>query len=65
MGIEQTVYAHALRTMGPDRSITTVLCILEILEKIENPGGYLMRFIQKDAEGMLDINQLLKSIRRA
>lgn len=60
MGIEQPVYAQAIHVVGARRAITVVLCMLETLGNIGNPGGYLRRLTQKDAEGHLDIDKLLR-----
>lgn len=59
IGIEHPVYAQAIQMMGPKRAIIAVLCVLESLGKIGNPGGYLRRLIQKDIEGQLNMARLL------
>ncbi len=64
MGIDQPVYAQAVQTMGAKRAIIAVLCTLENLDRIGNPGGYLRRLIQREAEGRLDIGFLLRSSKR-
>ncbi len=61
MGIEQPVYAQAIQTMGAKRAIIAVLCTLQSLERIKNPGGYFRRLIQQEAEGRLDMGFLLRS----
>lgn len=59
MGIEANVYAQALHRMGPKRAIISILCILECLKSIGNPGGYLRRLVQQDVAGQLDLFFLL------
>lgn len=59
MGIEQSLYADAIMRMGHIKAITAVLCILESLGRIKNPGGYLRRLIERDGAGQVDFVRLL------
>lgn len=59
MGIENNVYVHAIQQIGPKRAIVSVLCMLENLGQIENPGGYLRRLVQRDKAGGIDFARLL------
>ena len=60
IGIDRAVYAQAQAAMGPKRAITAVLCILENLARIANPGGYLRRLMQSHMAGQLDMHRLLE-----
>jgi replication initiation protein RepC len=62
MGIDRQVYGQAVKVMGPERAISSVLYILEMLGTIQNPGGYLRRLIQQHAAGQFDIYKLLANI---
>nr|AFP55373.1 plasmid replication protein RepC-8 [Sulfitobacter guttiformis] len=59
MGIDRPTLEQASRQMGQRHAIVAVLCILENLERIGNPGGYLMRLVQQSREGQLDLATLL------
>ncbi len=62
LGIERQVYAQAVKVMGAEHAITVILCLLESLSSIRNPGGYL-RHLTKDAtQGRLDVRLMLKTI---
>lgn len=54
MGIEANVFRDAIRHMGLAHATTAVLCILEQLGTIHNPGGYLRRLTQAARAGGFD-----------
>lgn len=60
IGIDAQLYAMALQRMGPERTIAAILCMLECLDRIGNPGGYLRRLVQQAAVGKLDVFSLLR-----
>jgi replication initiation protein RepC len=48
-----------MRVMGVKRASTVILCILEKLGTIVNPGGYLRRLTQMARAGQLYIENML------
>ncbi len=64
MGIETQVFKDAIRHMGLPTAVTAVLCILERLAEITNPGGYLRRLTQKAGAGGLDLGPMLDTVVR-
>lgn len=62
MGIDQSVYADAVQKIGLAPAITAVLCILERLKDIRNPGGYLRRLAQRGAGGRLCLHRLAEMV---
>ena len=65
MGIDRQGYARAICEMGAKPAIISVLCILDNLGKIKNPGGYLERLSQRCSEGRLDLYDLISSRKHA
>jgi replication initiation protein RepC len=59
IGIERPVFEEAMRVMGVKRASTVILCILEKLGTIVNPGGYLRRLTQMARAGQLYIENML------
>ncbi|MEP1942180.1 MAG: plasmid replication protein RepC [Sulfitobacter sp.] len=55
MGIERSVYAEAIDVMGPKKAIAVLFVMLEGLETIGNPGGYLRRLSQQFRAGAFDM----------
>ncbi len=49
MGISPDVWQNAMRAMGPEAASVTLACILQKIDTIRNPGGYL-RVLTKKAE---------------
>ncbi len=62
MGIDRQCYARAVTMMGAKPAIVAILCILEGLGRIKNPGGYLERLTQQSIEGQLSLDRLLRSV---
>lgn len=59
IGIDRPVFAQALQRMGAETAAIAVLFILENLDSIQNPGGYLRRMMQNDAQGRGDLAETL------
>jgi len=62
IGINPLMFKDAMKRMGLPAAVTAVLCILERLNEIGNPGGYLRRLIQSARAGVFDAHLLLNSI---
>ena len=54
LGIDGPVFDAAIKTMGLKHAATVVLCILEKIAKIHNPGGFLRRLTQVAHSGQFD-----------
>ncbi len=63
IGIEAPVYWQAERAMGPETAASTVLCMLERLPQIRNPGGYLRRLSQRAETGRFSLTPMLQALR--
>lgn len=64
IGIDRPVFDDAIRVIGIRPAATVVLCLLEKLDGIRNPGGYLRRITQLARAGRLDLDMLAPSRRR-
>ena len=64
LGIDPPVFVEACGVMGAERASITVICILERLRDIENPGGYLRKISQMAQAGRLDIGLVLDAAKR-
>lgn len=51
IGIERPVFDEAIRYMGLQKAATVVLCILDRLPDLRNPGGFLRRLTQITRSG--------------
>ena len=56
MGIERPVFDEAIKVIGIHQAATLILCMLEKLGTITNPGGYLRRISQRAGAGGVDWN---------
>lgn len=63
MGIDRQVYAEAVQRIGLAPAVTAVLCILERLPDITNPGGFLRRLVQRGAGGHLCLRRLAEMVK--
>ena len=54
LGIDRPVFDAAIKTMGLKHAAAVVLCILEKIAKIHNPGGFLRRLTQAAHSGQFD-----------
>lgn len=59
IGIAPPVYQLALRVLGPERTATVVLCMLEKARQIRNPGGYLRALISRAEVGKLNLRGMV------
>ena len=62
IGIDAPVFKQAITDMGGPRAATVVLCILENLGSIANPGGYLRRLTQQARAGGFSEAPMLTAI---
>ena len=62
IGVERPVLQDAENSMGPAQAAVTVLCMLERLTTIRNPGGYLRRLSQLAKDGKYDVGQGLLAL---
>ena len=65
IGIETPVYWQAQRAMGREAAAATVLCMLERLPQIRNPGGYLRRLSQRAENGVFNLAPMLQALGRS
>lgn len=63
MGIEVPVFAEAQSSMGARTAATTILCMLERVSEIRNPGAYLRRLAQKAKAGKFSVAPLISALR--
>jgi replication initiation protein RepC len=54
IGIERPVFDGAIMVMGLKQATTVVLCILEKIGSIHNPGGFLRRLTQAAQSGQFN-----------
>ncbi len=59
LGIAPPIYQLALRTLGPERTATVVLCMLEKSHQIRNPGGYLRALVKRAETGQLNLRGMV------
>lgn len=59
MGIDANVYQSAMHAMGAKQAATVVIYMLERLNTIANPGGYLRRLTQMADAGRFNIKTLI------
>ncbi len=62
MGIEPKVFRQAVLSMGASCAATVILCMLERLEAISNPGGYLRRLTQLADTGRFSVKPMLAAL---
>lgn len=62
IGIDPPVFKQAIAAMGASRAATVVLCILENIQSISNPGGYLRRLTQQAQDGHFSEKPMLAAI---
>lgn len=65
MGIDRSVYTDALAQLGQQTTVTVILCMLERLARIRNPGAYLRGLIRKKARGELNLKAMVAAVARA
>lgn len=62
IGIERSVLQDAQRTMGFETAAVTVLCLVERVGEIGNPGGYLRRLTQLARTGAYRADSAVKAL---
>ncbi len=65
IGIERAVLHEAQGAMGRESAAVTVLCLLERISSIRNPGGYLRRLTQLAKSGAYRADTAVQSLLRA
>lgn len=63
LGIDPLVFMDAIKAMGHQQAATTILCLLENGDRIENHGGYLRRLTQVARAGGFRIKPMLQAAR--
>lgn len=61
LGIAPSIYQGALRVLGPKRAATAVLCMLEKIRRIRNPGGYLRALVKRSETGDLNLGAMVRA----
>lgn len=59
IGIERPTYETALSHLGPRVTATLVLCMLEKIRQIRNPGGYLQTLVTRAKENKLNLRGMV------
>lgn len=62
MGISPDVWQNAMRAMGPEAASVTLACILQKIETIRNPGGYLRALTKKAEAGSFSAWPMVKAL---
>ncbi len=62
MGINNSTWSDATRAMGPDCAATVVAGMLQRIDEIKNPGGYLRSLTQKAALGKFSPGPMVMSL---
>lgn len=62
IGIERAVLHDAQRSMGAEGAAVTVLCLVERISEIGNPGGYLRRLTQLARTGAYRADSALNAL---
>ena len=62
MGITSDVWHRAMRVMGAEQAALTLACMLQKIETIRNPGGYLRRLTQRAEDGSFHVWPMLKAL---
>ncbi|NVK16438.1 MAG: replication initiator RepC [Rhodobacteraceae bacterium] len=65
MGIDMPVLSDARAAMGRKEAATAVICMLEKLGTIRNPGAYLRRLAQKARAGQFSTAPMLNALLQA
>ncbi len=64
MGISPSAWAEAQRVMGPENAAAVLAAMLQKVEDIRNPGGYLRRLTQKAEEGAFSPGPMIMALLR-
>lgn len=64
MGISPDAWAEAQRYMGPEVAAISLACILQNVERIRSPGGYLRALSAKAAEGAFSPGAMVMALLR-
>ncbi|MEC3862812.1 plasmid replication protein RepC [Mesobacterium sp. TK19101] len=64
MGIDRPVYEDAQRRLGVEAAAITILCMLERITTIRNPGAYLRGLVQRAASGRFNLGSMVRGVAR-
>ncbi|MEL6683153.1 MAG: replication initiation protein RepC, partial [Pseudomonadota bacterium] len=64
IGIAQVCFMDAVQKLGALHASITVLCILERLTTIDNPGGYLRQLAKEGQGGRFCLSRLVRETLR-
>ncbi|MCJ7873481.1 plasmid replication protein RepC [Phaeobacter sp. J2-8] len=59
IGIERPIYDFALQRLGPNMTATIMLCMLEKIGQIKNPGAYLRGLVRRAETGSLNLRAMV------
>ncbi|GAA6210131.1 plasmid replication protein RepC [Cognatishimia sp. WU-CL00825] len=62
MGITSEVWQSAMKTMGSEAASVALACILQRIDKIKNPGGYLRVLSQKAENGAFSVWPMIRAL---
>lgn len=62
MGITSEVWQRALRAMGADQAALTLACMLQKIDTIRNPGGYLRHLTKRAESGEFNVWPMLRAL---
>ncbi|WP_298258128.1 plasmid replication protein RepC [uncultured Litoreibacter sp.] len=63
LGIDPPVFHEACATYGVKRASVIIVFMLEKVDSIQNPGGYLRRITQRARNGGVDVHSMLCSLK--
>ena len=62
MGITSEVWQRAMRAMGADQAALTLACMLQKIDTIRNPGGYLRHLTKRAESGEFNVWPMLRAL---
>ena len=62
MGITSEVWQRAMRIMGADQAALTLACMLQKIDTIRNPGGYLRHLTKRAESGEFNVWPMLRAL---
>ena len=62
MGITNEVWHRAMGTMGAEQAALTLACMLQKIDTIRNPGGYLRSLTKKAEDGKFSVWPMLRAL---
>ena len=65
LGIATETWHDACRTMGPEPAAITLVCMLQSVTRISNPGGYLRNLTDRARRGQFFPSRMVQALLRA